>query len=997
MRPTATNALQPPAPAENGPTLQRKCACAASGGSCARCEGKSSSPRRAGTFSTEPSVPPIVDDVLASPGVEIEGSTRRMMEARFQHDFSGVRLHDDANANLSARALGAVAYSGGPHVVFGLGSFQSGRRNHAALLAHELAHVVQQDRGGADTLGVNTDPVLEAEADSAAARFVRGAPHIAVSGRGDGGIARATKVLEVDEEKELKKRPSQATMTTVQQRPSNDPPQLPVREINDSNKAKGTLGELTVPFDRYPGWDWNHIGGGAESASSRTNLARVSGHDKRFGQEGTAGFDYLVENVKTGRLVIGEQKATGADEFTRATATTTSLEVNLGHTVETLQRHLDSGAVKDPSEVARLGKTIERLRATEATLKSGRAGDNVKLPDGVVFELTNLGGAGKQFGKEYIDRLAKAAGDHPEFLEHLLSRTFVRDPELAKRHGRDPNGRPGTDSDPGIVPASELLTPRARDEMARRRSGKTPREWEREKAAQKAAEQRAQRDTERARKKTQRDAHAAAAARARAEAKRTGEQVRQEHLRRLQEDDATKHEPSSLTERQRDKAQQRREREAQRAGKQAEKSSLEEFQVQRRRDAAEARAQRAEQLRHEAEVRRQQREAAQDAPSKHAAEKPVADRKPLTAEERAGYAQKRERILRMNEDAQRVHLRNTALSKGAHTANQLAAGVRAYDAFLDARDQGKGGVESAFAAGKTYLENTNVVFGTLATAQQRQQKDASGEQYYGDDAVDAWLGTVGETAAGFVVPGAGWDQAVNAGANLIGAVDDHRQRGRDPNDPAAQQATLRTATDLAAELTPSRAFAQITGAGLRGYYDVGRAIGGDTRGVEKFGEDAVRGKLGAVIQPWAMAADFAGNLGSDSVEVALAKTIKKTEGTTLKKMGDAAGDAVYALGQSKETKSGKQGMAVQGISMSLGITSDLVAGKSFEQALNDAAEAGKGSLADTVGSAIGEATYKAVERGKEFVDEDLPAAKQKLEHKIDETKDRLKKLWKRVF
>ena len=53
------------------------------------------------------------------------------------------------------------------------------------------------------------------------------------------------------------------------------------------------------------------------------------------------------------------------------------------------------------------------------------------------------------------------------------------------------------------------------------------------------------------------------------------------------------------------------------------------------------------------------------------------------------------------------------------------------------------------------------------------------------------------------------------------------------------------------------------------------------------------------------------------------RSSKKTEGTTLKKVGDASGDALYELGQSKKAKSGKYGPAVQGISATLGVARDL--------------------------------------------------------------------------
>ncbi len=82
--------------------------------------------------------PPIVREALRSPGRPLDNRTRVLMESRFGHDFGNVRVHADALAAESARAVNARAYAVGSHVVFntpeiGLGS-----------LAHELAHVVQQ-------------------------------------------------------------------------------------------------------------------------------------------------------------------------------------------------------------------------------------------------------------------------------------------------------------------------------------------------------------------------------------------------------------------------------------------------------------------------------------------------------------------------------------------------------------------------------------------------------------------------------------------------------------------------------------------------------------------------------------------------------------------------------------------------------------------------------------------------------------------------------------
>lgn len=65
-------------------------------------------------------------------------------EPRFGHDFSRVRIHTDARAAESASAVGAQAYTVGRDVVFGAGQFAPGTSAGNRLLAHELAHVVQQ-------------------------------------------------------------------------------------------------------------------------------------------------------------------------------------------------------------------------------------------------------------------------------------------------------------------------------------------------------------------------------------------------------------------------------------------------------------------------------------------------------------------------------------------------------------------------------------------------------------------------------------------------------------------------------------------------------------------------------------------------------------------------------------------------------------------------------------------------------------------------------------
>jgi hypothetical protein len=82
--------------------------------------------------------------VLASAGHALDPSARAFFEPRFGHDFGNIRIHADGSAAASARAVDAHAYTVGRHVVFGHGKYAPDRAEGRWLLAHELAHVVQQ-------------------------------------------------------------------------------------------------------------------------------------------------------------------------------------------------------------------------------------------------------------------------------------------------------------------------------------------------------------------------------------------------------------------------------------------------------------------------------------------------------------------------------------------------------------------------------------------------------------------------------------------------------------------------------------------------------------------------------------------------------------------------------------------------------------------------------------------------------------------------------------
>jgi uncharacterized protein DUF4157 len=85
-----------------------------------------------------------ISSVVNAPGQPIDRTTRNLMEMRFGRDFSDVRIHADARADESARAVNALAYTMGRNLVFASGEYAPATPTGLRLLAHELVHVVQQ-------------------------------------------------------------------------------------------------------------------------------------------------------------------------------------------------------------------------------------------------------------------------------------------------------------------------------------------------------------------------------------------------------------------------------------------------------------------------------------------------------------------------------------------------------------------------------------------------------------------------------------------------------------------------------------------------------------------------------------------------------------------------------------------------------------------------------------------------------------------------------------
>lgn len=147
-------------------------------------------------------------DVVSSGGSPLEPAVRTDMESRLGHDFSDVKVHTDASAHASAKAVGAHAYTVGNNVVFQRDAYDPGSLAGRTTIAHELTHVVQQRSGPVDGTpaggGVSVsdpgDRFERAAADNAARVMSDPAPVQRDADEASGGSGGASGALAVQRE-----------------------------------------------------------------------------------------------------------------------------------------------------------------------------------------------------------------------------------------------------------------------------------------------------------------------------------------------------------------------------------------------------------------------------------------------------------------------------------------------------------------------------------------------------------------------------------------------------------------------------------------------------------------------------------------------------------------------------------------------------------------------------------------------------------------------------
>lgn len=156
-------------------------------------------------------------DVVSGGGSGLDHDVRTDMEGRLGADFSDVRVHTDAAAHDSARAVGAHAYTVGSHVVFQRDAYDPHSTAGRTTLAHELTHVMQQRSGPVDGTPAGGGVSVSDPGD----RFERAA------------AANADRVMSGDEAAEPVQRAADASAPVVQR--AEDPDEEP----DDSAAVQG--------------------------------------------------------------------------------------------------------------------------------------------------------------------------------------------------------------------------------------------------------------------------------------------------------------------------------------------------------------------------------------------------------------------------------------------------------------------------------------------------------------------------------------------------------------------------------------------------------------------------------------------------------------------------------------------------------------------------------------------------------------------------------------
>jgi hypothetical protein len=403
-------------------------------------------------------------------GQPLDAGTLAFMESRFQHDFGDVRLHTGPKAHKSAMEYGAKAYTVGNHITFGKGRYSPHTLAGKQLIAHELAHVIQQSRNGPEP-PLDGKASHESSAHDAATLAISTEGPITVSGATGIGVAReADDELNFDEAfKESPGTVSATTGTAGKRDPGDFSLQLAKKEkkLRDLRKefrgvptrkqadqfgklhseynaqvkadekkkwstAAASPGSMARPGPSTPGHQRGHSG---EQSAAFAMYRAEDGWTILRGPSGTSaeghgttstGEDILAYNVRTGELDIVDNKSYKR-KGNVSEATAIQRDKTLPKNIDNMIAYVKGKSLED---LPMRQDVLRRLRQAKAAVRDGRP-----MPARVSLVVT-----------------------------HAESRTTgvtqrLRNQGISSRRIDAPTSRPGTTRPPFIGRAQKQSTP----------------------------------------------------------------------------------------------------------------------------------------------------------------------------------------------------------------------------------------------------------------------------------------------------------------------------------------------------------------------------------------------------------------------------------------------------------------------------------------------------------------------------------------------------------
>lgn len=369
---------------------------------------------RAVTPDTHP-VPAAVSQanrVAQARGEALPGEVRHGMEARFGADFSKVRIHADRPAAEAAEGLNARALTLGRHIAFNSGEYAPTRPAGQRLLAHELAHVVQQQGQAArGTAPFSRDAADERQAERAADSVVGARSVGGIAARGGLRIQADDKAPKDKEAGAEAKAAAPARVTFVLRAPDDAYTQDVVDYVEK------TLGEKVVRVNNLDEAA-DYLAAQQKAGGGKVASVRIIGHGS------TTGGIKMTPGGETDRRFVSaeELEKMAADKKLKAKASGAMAD---GATVEFWGCYIGANprstqAVSDifGADVKAIDQTLRTTHDSFARpADKGEAGEKVKGQKGAWVEVTSTAeiddrvkAGNKQLGESFNRWLLAQAG-----------------------------------------------------------------------------------------------------------------------------------------------------------------------------------------------------------------------------------------------------------------------------------------------------------------------------------------------------------------------------------------------------------------------------------------------------------------------------------------------------------------------------------------------------------------------------------------------------------